>query len=296
MSRLVLGCMRIEGLDDGSIRSLVDTALDVGITTFDHADIYGSTRHACERRFGEAAGLTGARREKAVVQTKVGIREGYYDFSREHVRRSVDESLEALRVDHVDVLLLHRPDALADPDDVAETLDGLVAAGKVRAIGVSNHTAGQIALLERALPHPIVANQMQLGLGHAPMIAAGLAANVAGLDQSVDRDGGVLDACRLRDITVQAWSPFADASGRIVLGDREHHADLNDALDEIAAAHGVTPTAVATAWITTHPAGMQVVVGSTRPERIREAAPGADLRLTRPEWYRLVAAAGYAIP
>jgi predicted oxidoreductase len=296
VSRLVLGCMRIEGLDDGSIRSLVDTALDVGITEFDHADIYGSTRHACERRFGEAAGLTGSRREQVTIQTKVGIREGYYDFSREHVRRSVEESLDALRTDHVDVLLLHRPDALADPDDVAETLDGLITAGKVRAVGVSNHTSGQIELLARSLPHPIVANQMQLGLGHAPMIAAGLAANVAGLDQSVDRDGGVLDTCRLRGITVQAWSPFADTHGRIVLGDREHHAELNDALEEIADAHGVTPTAVATAWITTHPARMQVVLGSTRPERIREAAAGADLRLTRPEWYRLVAAAGYAIP
>ena len=295
-SRLVLGCMRIESLDDEAVRSLVGAALDAGITVFDHADIYGSTRHACEQRFGEAVRFSPAQRQQVVVQSKVGIREGYYDFSREHVERSVDESLQALRVDHLDVLLLHRPDALADPDDTAATLERLVAAGKVREVGVSNHTAGQVELLRRSLPRRIVVNQLQCGLGHAALIAQGVAANIEGLGQSADRDGGVLDASRREGIVVQAWSPFAGGDGRVFLGDRENHPALNDALDEIAAAHGVSTAAVAVSWLTTHPAEIQVVVGSTRPERIAEAAPGAELRLSRPEWCRLLTAAGYALP
>ncbi|MFB2555626.1 aldo/keto reductase [Herbiconiux liangxiaofengii] len=296
-SVVILGLMRIAELSDDEIRTLVGTARDAGITMFDHADIYGGERHGSERRFGDAVSFSPAEREQVVVQSKVGIRDGWFDFSAEHILRTVDESLEALRLEHLDLLLLHRPDALVEPEEVAEAFDALEAAGKVRHFGVSNHTPGQIDLLARTVRQPLVVNQVQLSLTHAPIIAQGVAANMVRLDQSVDRDLGMLDHARLHDITLQAWSPFQKGFfDGVFLGDREHFAELNDVLDELAAAYGVTPIAIATAWITRHPAGIQVVLGSTNPNRVADAAAGADVVLTRQEWYRLFTAAGHQLP
>ncbi|MGD8195385.1 aldo/keto reductase [Herbiconiux sp. P18] len=296
-SAVILGLMRIAELSDDEIRTLVGTARDAGITMFDHADIYGGERHGSERRFGDAVSFSPAEREQVVVQSKVGIRDGWFDFSAEHILRTVDESLEALRLEHLDLLLLHRPDALVEPEEVAEAFDALEAAGKVRHFGVSNHTPGQIDLLARTVRQPLVVNQVQLSLTHAPIIAQGVAANMMRLDQSVDRDLGMLDHARLHDITLQAWSPFQKGFfDGVFLGDREHFAELNDVLDELAAAYGVTPIAIATAWITRHPAGIQVVLGSTNPNRVADAAAGADVVLTRQEWYRLFTAAGHQLP
>ncbi|WP_291046718.1 aldo/keto reductase [Herbiconiux sp.] len=296
-SNLILGLMRIEALSNEEIRALVRTALDAGITVFDHADIYGSERHGCEARFGEAVSFTPAERERVLVQSKVGIRDGYFDFSAEHILRSVDESLAALRLEHLDLLLLHRPDALVEPDEVAAAFDALQGAGKVRHFGVSNHTPGQIELLQRSVRQPLAVDQVQLSIAHAPLVAAGVAANMAEEVQSTDRDNGLLDYSRLHDITLQAWSPFQSAAtGRVFLGDRERYGVLNDELDALAAAYGVTPTAIAVAWINRHPADIQVVVGSTTPQRITDAAAGSELPLTRPEWYRLFTAAGHLLP
>ena len=295
---VVLGLMRIRDKSDEEVRTLVRTALDAGINFLDHADVYGGEAHGCERRFAEAMKLSSSEREQFVIQSKAGIvRNGpYFDFSYEHIIESVHGSLEALGTDHLDILLLHRPDALVEPEEVARAFDELSAAGKVRAFGVSNHTPGQIELLRKYVTQPIVANQLQLSITHASLIAQGVAANMQGLDQSIERDGGIVDYCRLHDITIQAWSPFqAGFFTGVFLGNPEY-AELNAAIDRLAAAHGVTPTAIATAWITRHPARMQVVLGTTSPERVREAAQGSDLPLTRAEWYELFRAAGYRVP
>lgn len=296
-SNVILGLMRIAELSDDEIRDLVAAARESGIDYFDHADIYGGRRHECERRFGEAVTFSPAEREQVVIQSKVGIRPGFFDFSREHILRTVDESLTALRTDYLDVLLLHRPDTLVEPDEVAAAFDQLHESGKVRNFGVSNHTPGQIELLKRSVRQPLIANQVQLSITHAPLIASGVAANMAGLDQSIDRDNGILDYCRLNDITLQAWSPFQKGFfDGVFLGDRENYAELNDVIDDLAAAYDVTPTGIAVAWITRHPANMQVVLGTTNPQRVRESAAGSDIPLTREEWYRLFTAAGHILP
>jgi predicted oxidoreductase len=296
-SNLILGLMRITDLDDGAIRTLVATAQDEGIDFFDHADVYGGTPHHCEQRFGDAMRFSSSEREKVKIQTKTGIVPGAFDFSKEHILESVDASLRALRTDYLDVLLLHRPDALVEPEEVAAAFDELEAAGKVRNFGVSNHTPGQVELLKKHVRQPLAFNQVQLSITHAPLIAHGVASNMAGLEQSVDRDNGILDYSRLNDITLQAWSPFQKQFfNGVFLGDRENYAELNDAIDELAAQYDVTPTAIAVAWITRHPANMQVVLGTTKPERVREAAAGSELPLSRVEWYRLFTAAGYILP
>jgi len=296
-SNVILGLMRIKDLDDAEIRDLVASARDAGINFFDHADIYGGARHYCEQRFGDAVSFTPAERESVVVQSKVGIREGSFDFSKRHILDTVDESLAALRLEHLDILLLHRPDTLVEPEEVAEAFDELHAAGKVRHFGLSNHTPGQTELLKRYVTQPLPINQVQLSITHAPLIAQGTAANMVGLDQSVSRDLGILDYSRLNDITLQAWSPFQKGFfDGVFLGDRENFPELNTALDEIAAAHGVTPTGIAVAWITRHPATMQVVLGTTKPERVAESAAGSDVQLSREEWYRLFTTAGHTLP
>lgn len=295
---VVLGLMRIAEKSDAEIRELVAAARDVGIDFIDHADIYGGAPHTCERRFAEALQLTSSQREQLTIQTKAGIvTDGpYYDFSYEHLMDTVHGSLQALGTDYIDILLLHRPDALVEPDEVARAFDELHQAGKVRHFGVSNHTAGQIDLLRKSLNQPLVANQLQLSVTHQPLVAQGLAANMGDLDQSVMRDGGVLDYCRLHDLTVQAWSPFqARFFDGVFLGSHRYP-ELNAVIDRLAAKYGVEPIAIATAWITRHPAQMQVVLGTTTPSRVQAAAQGSDIPLTRPEWYELVRAAGHTIP
>lgn len=297
VSSVVLGLMRIAKMSDGEIQALVGTALEEGVTVLDHADIYGGERHRCEERFGEAVKLSQTQREAVMIQSKVGIRQGFFDFSSEHILQTVDESLAALRTDYLDVLLLHRPDTLVEPEDVAAAFDKLHAAGKVRHFGVSNHTPGQIELLKTAVSQPLLFNQVQLSITHANLIAQGVAANMNGLDQSISRDVGLLDYSRLNGMMLQAWSPFQKSFfDGVFVGDRQSHAELNDVLDELATKYAVTPTGIAVAWITRHPANIQVVLGTTRPDRVRECAAGSSVPLTRQEWYRLFKAAGHAVP
>jgi len=296
---VVAGMMRINDKSDAQIRELYDAARGSGIDFFDHADIYGGSMHFCEERFASALGLSSSERDEVVLQTKCGIvpKQGMFDFSYEHIVQQVDGSLAALGTDRIDVLLLHRPDALVEPDEVARAFDELESSGKVRAFGVSNHTPRQIDLLRTAVSQPLVANQLQLSITHAPIIAQPIAANMAGEEQSVVRDGGgIVEYCRINGITIQAWSPFQGAffTG-VFLGDPEY-AELNAVIDRLAAAYGVEPIAIATAWITRHPAKMQVVLGTTTPQRVRDAAAGADVELTRAEWYELFRAAGHVLP
>ncbi|WP_454043449.1 aldo/keto reductase [Cellulosimicrobium sp. Marseille-Q8652] len=295
---VVLGLMRIQDKTDDEVRTLVRTARDAGITFLDHADVYGDALHGCERRFAEATRLSPAERAEWVIQSKAGIvPDGpFFDFSYDHLVGSVHGSLEALGTDYLDILLLHRPDALVEPEEVARAFSDLHAAGKVRAFGVSNHTPGQIELLRRYVEQPIVANQLQLSVTHAPLVAQGVASNMASLDQSVSRDVGTLDYCRLHDITVQAWSPFQAGFFTGVFLGSDEYPELNEVVDRLAARYDVPPIAIATAWITRHPARMQVVLGTTSPDRVAGAAQGSDVPLTRAEWYELFRAAGHTVP
>ena len=296
---VVLGVMRIAEKSHDEIRALISAARDAGIDFFDHADVYGTRMHECEERFAVALSLSPAERSEVTIQTKAGIvREGpYFDFSYERIVSSVEGSLRALQTDYIDILLLHRPDALVEPEEVARAFDELEAAGKVRAFGVSNHTPRQIDLLKTAVTQPIVANQVQLSITHAPIVAQGVATNMHGLDQSVTLDGGgILDYCRINHITVQAWSPFQAGFFTGVFLDDPNYQELNAVIDRLAAHYDVTPIAIATAWITRHPAQMQVVLGTTTPQRVTDAATGSDIPLTRAEWYELFRAAGYTVP
>lgn len=297
VSSVVLGLMRIAKMDNADIRALFDAARDTGITVFDHADIYGGERHRCEERFAEAVTLSPAERQAIVIQSKVGIRRGWFDFSRDHILQTVDESLAALNTDYLDVLLLHRPDALVEPEEVAEAFDRLEASGKVRHFGVSNHTPGQIELLKSAVKQRLLFNQVQLSITHSNLIAQGVAANMGGSDQSISRDIGLVDYSRLNGMMLQAWSPFQKGFfDGVFIGDREKFPELNDELDRLASKYGVTPTGIAVAWITRHPANIQVVLGTTKPERVRESAAGSDVQLTREEWYSLFRTGGHIVP
>lgn len=296
---VVLGLMRIADKSDEEIRELTRTALDAGIDFVDHANVYGNAMHHCEQRWAEAMRLSPSERDAITIQTKAGIvKEGpYFDFSYENITSSVEKSLAALKTDRIDILLLHRPDALVEPDEVARAFDDLHAAGKVLHFGVSNHTPGQIELLRRSLNQPIVANQVQLSITHSTIVAQGVAANMQGTDQSITRDGGgLLDYCRLNDITLQAWSPFQAGFFYGVYIDNPKYPELNAVLQRLAATYDVTPEAIGTAWITRHPAQMQVVLGTTTPQRVADCAAGSELPLTRAEWYELFRAAGWQVP
>lgn len=297
VSSVVLGLMRIAKMANADIRALFDAARDAGVNVIDHADIYGGERHRCEERFAEAVTLSATEREAVLIQSKVGIRKGYFDFSRDHILASVDGSLAALKTEYLDVLLLHRPDALVEPEEVAEAFDALQAAGKVRHFGVSNHTPGQIELLKTAVKQKLLFNQVQLSITHSNLIAQGVAANMDGSDQSISRDIGLVDYSRLKGMMLQAWSPFQKGFfDGVFIGDLENYAELNSELDRLAAKYGVTPTGIAVAWITRHPASIQVVLGTTKPERVRESAAGSNVQLTREEWYALFRAGGHIVP
>ena len=295
---VVLGLMRIAELSDDAIRSLVGAAVDAGIDFLDHAPVYGAELHGCERRFGEALALSSSQRERLTIQTKCGINPtlGLFDFSYEYIMANVEGSLRALNTDYIDVLLLHRPDALVEPEEVARAFDDLHASGKVRHFGVSNHSRGQIKVLQTAVMQRIVANQIQLSVTHAHAVTQGLAINMGGLDQSIDRDNGVVDYCRAKDIALQAWSPFqAGFFTGPFLGSPDYP-ELNAYIGQLAGKYSVPPEAIAVAWILRHPAKWQVVLGTTRPDRVTAAAAGSGLSLTREEWYGLIKAAGWMVP
>ena len=296
---VIAGMMRIRDKTDAEVRELYDAARGAGIDFFDHADIYGGAMHVCEDRFASALQLSPAERAEIILQTKCGIvpSEQMFDFSYAHIVTQVEGSLKALRTDYIDVLLLHRPDALVEPEEVARAFDELTAAGKVRAFGVSNHTPRQIDLLRTAVTQPLIANQLQLSITHSPIVAQGVAANMPAEEQSVVRDGGgIVEYCRINGITIQAWSPFQSGFFDGVFLGNPKHAELNAVIDRLAAEYAVPPVAIATAWITRHPAGMQVVLGTTTPRRVTDAAAGTDIELTRSEWYELFRAAGHIVP
>lgn len=292
-SEISLGCMRIANMEDKEAANLISVALDVGIDFFDHADIYGGGES--ETRFAKAVSLNGTKREDYLIQTKCGIRSGFFDFSKEHILESVDESLKRLDTDYVDVLLLHRPDALVEPEEVAEAFTILKDSGKVLHFGVSNQNPMQIELLKKYLKQDIIANQLQLSITNTGMIDAGLNVNME-IDPSVVRDGSILDYCRVNDITIQAWSPFQYGFFEGVFLDNDKFPELNKKIDKIAEDRGVENTAVAIAWILRHPAKIQAIIGTTNVKRVEDISKASGVNLTREEWYEIYRAAGNVLP
>ncbi len=290
---VAVGCMRIDALDKKEAERFVRTALDLEANFFDHADIYG--HGACEEIFAEAIGMNADVREKIILQSKCGIRKGSFDFRKEHILGSVDGILKRLKTDYLDVLLLHRPDALVEPEQVAEAFDLLQGSGKVRHFGVSNQKPMQIQLLQKSLKQRLVANQLQLSITNATMISNGINVNLENAS-AVDRDGSVLDYCRLNDITVQPWSPFQYGffEGTFLGSDR--FPALNRCLEEIAESRGVSTTTIALAWILRHPAGMQPVTGTTKVGRLKDCCRATEVRLSHEEWYRIYLSAGNLLP
>lgn len=293
VSEISLGCMRISGMSNADISRLIHTSLDAGVTFFDHADVYGGGQS--EAKFAEALDMTPTLRASMHIQTKCGIRKGMFDFSKEHILEAVDGSLKRLRTDYLDVLLLHRPDALVEPEEVAEAFTILETSGKVRYFGVSNQNPMQIELLTKFVKHKIVFNQLQLSITNTGMIDAGINVNME-IDHSIDRDGSILDYCRLHDITIQPWSPFQFGFFEGVFLDNDKFPELNRVIDELAAAKGVANTAIAIAWILRHPARMQPIVGTTNAERLKDICKASDITLTRQEWYQIYLAAGNKLP
>lgn len=290
---IAVGCMRINGLSKQDAEHFVQTALDAGAVFFDHADIYGGG--TCEEVFAEAINMNATVREKIILQSKCGIRKGMFDFSKEHILEAVDGSLKRLKTEYLDVLLLHRPDALVEPEEVAEAFDKLYSSGKVRHFGVSNQNPMQIQLLQKYLKQPIIANQLQLSITNATMISAGIHVNM--LDEAaVNRDGSILDFCRLNDITIQPWSPFQYGFFEGVFLDNEKFPKLNETINEIASKYEVSNTTIALAWLLRHPAHMQPVTGTMNAARLKECIQAADMYLTREEWYEIYRAAGNILP
>lgn len=291
---VVVGCMRLAGKSRTEMQRFLHTALEHGAYFFDHADIYGSGQS--EAIFGEAiANDSSIKRENLFLQSKCGIRKGFYDFSREYIIRSVDGILERLQTDYLDALLLHRPDALVEPEEVAAAFEELYQKGKVRYFGVSNHRPMQIELLKRYVQQPLIINQLQFSVPVSNMVASGLEVNMTS-DGAADRDGSVLDYSRLHDMTIQTWSPFQMPNWQGCFIDSEKYPELNKELCLLAEKYQVSPTAIAAAWILRHPAGMQVITGTANEERLVEIIEGEKVVLFREEWYRLYLSAGHILP
>ncbi|MGG1876638.1 aldo/keto reductase family oxidoreductase [Paenibacillus cisolokensis] len=290
---VAVGCMRINSLDKTEAERFVRTAMEEGANFFDHADIYGGG--ACEEIFADAVQMNPTVREQMILQSKCGIRQGMFDFSKEHILASVDGILSRLKTDYLDVLLLHRPDALVEPEEVAEAFDQLERSGKVRHFGVSNQNPMQIQLLQKSVKQPIVANQLQLSITNATMISSGINVNMEN-SSAVNRDGSVLDFCRLHDITIQPWSPFQYGFFEGVFLGSDKFPELNQKIDELAEKYSVTNTTIAIAWLLRHPANMQPIIGTMNTERLKDCIKATHITLTRQEWYEVYRAAGNILP
>ena len=296
-SAIILGCMRMPALSVEQAAAMIRTAVEEGVNFFDHATCYGENGEA-EKRFGDAFPLTGLKREDVYIQSKCGL---YFDrkefsWSKADILDSADGILRRLKTDYLDALLLHRPDLLFDPEEVAEAFDELHRAGKVRHFGVSNVTPGQLELLKKYVKQPLVFNQLQFSLEQSQLIDNGLYLNNLTTERSVVRDNGVLDYCRLHDITIQAWSPLQFGMFKGCFVDHPDFPELNKALGELGEQYGVSKTAVAIAWILRHPAKMQAIAGTMNPDHLRNICAAAGVTLTHQEWYQLYLASGKFLP
>ncbi|CZD88389.1 aldo/keto reductase family oxidoreductase [Streptococcus pneumoniae] len=296
LSEIVLGMMRIKDKSVKEVEELVETALSVGINAFDLADIYGRGR--CEELLGLVLKNRPDLREKMWIQSKCGIRIEeftYFDFSKDYIIKSVDSILQRLKIDHLDSLLLHRPDALMESDQVAEAFDLLYKQGKVRDFGVSNQNPMMMELLKKDVKQPLAVNQLQLSAAFTPGFESAFHVNMED-SQAAMRDGSIFEYCKLHDVVIQAWSvlQFGYFKGNFV-GNEKFQA-LNQVLDRLAIKYGVTSSTIAISWILRYPAKMQAVVGTTNPKHLREVSQAANFSLTRKEWYEIYLAAGNNLP
>ncbi|MFS5058666.1 aldo/keto reductase [Streptococcus agalactiae] len=292
-TRIALGCMRMSDLKGKQAEEVVGTALDLGINFFDHADIYGGG--LSELRFRDAIKHLNVNRDKMIIQSKCGIREGYFDFSKEYILSSVDGILERLGTEYLDFLILHRPDVLVEPEEVAEAFTKLRAEGKVKHFGVSNQNRFQMELLQSYLDEPLAVNQLQLSPAHTPMFDAGLNVNMLN-KASIEHDDGIVDYCRLKRVTIQAWSPFKIDLSRGLFVNHPDYKELNETIAKLAKNYNVSSEAIVIAWILRHPAKMQAIVGSMNPSRLKAIDKANDIALTRKEWYDIYRSAGNILP
>ncbi|MDN6152940.1 MAG: aldo/keto reductase [Tetragenococcus halophilus] len=289
---VILGCMRMNSATEPE--KVLQIAVEHGITFFDHADIYGNGE--CEQVFANSLAKTSIKREDLFIQSKCGIVPGeMYDFSKEHIVQAVNGSLKRLQTDYLDALLLHRPDTLMEPEEVAAAFDELATQGKVRHFGVSNHNPMQIKLLQKTVQQPLEANQLQFGLMHTGMIDEGLYVNRKET-QASERDGEILEFSRLKNMTIQAWSPYQASSVKEVFINNERFPELNQKLAELAEKYHTTPNGLASAWILRHPANMQIIAGTMNSKRIEEIAQASEIQLSRKDWYQLYLSAGNGLP
>ncbi len=295
-SDIILGCMRMPALSAADAAAMIRTAWDNGVNFFDHATCYGDGE--AEQRFGDAFPSTGLKRGDLILQSKCGLHfdRQEFDWSRDDIISSAEDSLRRLQTDYLDVLLLHRPDLLFEPEQVAEAFEALASSGKVRYFGVSNVTPGQLQLLKKYVRQPLVINQLQFSLDQTQLIDTGLYLNNLTTDRSCDRDHGVLDYCRLHDITIQAWSPLQFGMFKGCFVDHPDFPELNKVLQELADQYGVSKTAIAIAWILRHPARMQAIAGTMNAGHLRDICAASGVRLSHQEWYRLYLASGKFLP
>lgn len=294
-SRIAFGCMSLGGgwnknpislEDENKAFAAVDCALENGINFFDHADIYclGKSEEVFSRILDKRPRL----RENLILQSKCGInafaKVPHYDFSKDYILNAVDGILNRLKTDYLDVLLLHRPDSLVEPEEVAEAFDILKTSGKVRHFGVSNHNAMQIKLLNKCLNQPLIINQLEISLANSGVIDEGMNVN-SNTNPGLMRSFGTLEYCRLHDITPQAWSPLA--GGRLLDDRIEKYRRLNTVLEEYSKKYGVKKGAIVIDWLLRHPAKIQPIIGTRSIERIEGICEGSHVKLTREEWYNL---------
>lgn len=294
-SRVIQGCMRFGDKTDKQVDEIINTAYEEGINFFDHADIYGAG--ICEEKFGTFLRNNPGFRDKILIQTKCGIKSGIsFDFSYDHIISSVEGSLKRLGTDRIDYLLLHRPDTLVEPEEVARAFEKLKTEGKVVHFGVSNQHPMQVELLAKYLgKNKLIINQLQLSIAHCPMIDFGFNVNIIN-EFSRSTDCGILEYCRLNDITIQPWSPFLYGFFEGTFIDNPKFELLNKKLSTISEKYGITPTGLSISWLLRHPANMQPVIGTTTPSRIKEVTRASDIVITHDEWYELYMAAGKKLP
>ena len=295
-SAVILGCMRMPALTVEKAAEMIRAAAEEGVNFFDHATCYGDGE--AEARFGDAFPLTGLKREDVYIQSKCGLHfdRKEFDWSKKDILESAEASLKRLKTDYLDVLLLHRPDLLFDPEEVAEAFDQLEKSGKVKYFGVSNVNPGQLELLKKYVRQPLVFNQLQFSLDQTQLIDNGLYVNNLTTDRSTNRDNGLLDYCRLHDITIQAWSPLQFGMFKGCFVDHPDFPELNRVLGDLSKKYGVPKTAVAIAWILRHPARMQAIAGTMNPAHLRDICAASKVEMSHNEWWQLYLASGKFLP
>ena len=296
-SAIILGCMRMPALSVDQAEKMIQTAVELGVNFFDNATCYGEDGEA-EKRFGDAFKQSGLKREDVIIQSKCGLRfeRNEFDWSKENILTSVDESLSRMKIDYLDALLLHRPDLIFEPEEVAEAFDILAKKGKVLYFGVSNVPPMELELLKRYVKQPLVFNQLQFSLEQSQLIDQPLYLNNLTTERSVDRDNGTVDYCRLNDITIQAWSPLQHGFFKGCFVDSPDFPEINKVLAELGEKYEVSKTAIAIAWILRHPAKMQAIAGTMNPVHLKEICDATKVELTHNEWYKLYLSSGKKLP